>query len=89
MARKPKISVVLVPEVREVFASELGLHLRDGCYLNCDSVEHHGDFLDLEITVLDHREKPFSSKISIPKRFVLYTLSAPSGKRALGFQDDD
>jgi hypothetical protein len=88
MARKPKIAVVLSTEARELLDdSAIRFHLRDGRYLNCDSVEHNNDFLDLELTAQDHRGKSFTSKISIPKRFVLYTVSAaPSDRKELGFK---
>ena len=87
MARKPKISVVLNPEILPLIDG-LSHLLRDGRYLNCDSVEQAGDFLQLEITALDHRGKAFISHISIPARFVLYTVSAaPEGRKTLGFKD--
>ena len=89
MAKKPKISVVLHPDVLPLLDGLKSL-LRDGRYFNCDSVEHAGEFLQLEVTALDHRGKPYTSHISIPARYVLYMASAaPGGRKALGFQDDD
>jgi hypothetical protein len=89
MAGKPKTSVVLTSEARELLsAAPIRYHLKDGRYLNCDSVEHNHDFLDLELTAHNDQGKPFTSKISIPKHFVLYTVSGVAGRRELGFKDE-
>jgi hypothetical protein len=90
MAGKPKTSVVLTSAARELLSeAPIRYHLKDGRYLNCDSVEHNHDFLDLEVTAEDHQGRLFTSKISIPKLFVLYTVSAaPAGRRELGFKDE-
>jgi hypothetical protein len=91
MAKRSKIAVFLTAEARNLLAGEVTfqLLLQDDSYLNCESAEQNGEFIDLEVNQLHPTlKKTIKAKISIPGRFVLYMLSFQSDA-ALGFKLDE
>lgn len=92
MAKKQRISVVLTHEARQVFQDDsINLFIKNGIYINCESVEQNGYFLDLKVplsqTDFPDELKEFNAVLSIPSHFVLYMVSGDANK-ALGFSTD-
>ena len=91
---KPKIGVVLTHEARQVFQDEaIRFFIKEGTYINCESVEQNGYFMDLKVsfsqTDLPNVDelKEHIAVLSIPSHFVLYLISGDANK-ALGFSTD-
>ena len=88
MATRPRIGVILTQEARQALKDEsIQILLNEGRYFNCDSIQDDGYFLLMKVAS-SVKGTDFVVEVSIPKHFVLYTLSADA-LRVLGFQQEN
>lgn len=87
MPKRSRVGVILTEEGRRALEGEnIKTLLRDGRYFNCDWIQDDGYFILMAVTQRIGSDD-VTLELTIPKHFVLYTMSK-EGQKVLGFNKD-